>query len=62
MDLLARFGVAEYWIVDPVVNTIEVFVLSRAQYELRVAAERGDIITSPTLAGLSISAARVFAG
>jgi len=62
MDLLARFGVAEYWIVDPVVNTIEVFVLSGAQYELRVAAERGDIITSPTLAGLSISAARVFAG
>jgi len=62
MDLLARFGVPEYWIVDPVLNTLEIFVLSGPAYELRAAARHDDIIASPALAGLSFSAARVFAG
>jgi Uma2 family endonuclease len=62
MDLLARFGVPEYWIVDPVLNTLEIFVLSGPAYELRAAARHADIIASPALAGLSFSAARVFAG
>jgi Uma2 family endonuclease len=62
MDLLARFGVPEYWIVDPRDHTIELFVLSSAAYGRRVAARHDDIVASPTLSGLSFAAARVFAG
>jgi len=61
-DLLARFGVPEYWIVDPVVQTIEILVLAAAGYELRTATRHdNDMLASPTLAGLSFPAARVFA-
>ncbi|HXI31868.1 MAG TPA: Uma2 family endonuclease, partial [Vicinamibacterales bacterium] len=58
---LARFGVPEYWIVDPAGETMEIYVLGGAGYELRIAARRGDEIASPTLAGLSFPTARVFA-
>jgi len=61
MALLARFGVPEYWIVDPAGETLEIYVLGGAGYELRIAARRGDEVASPTLAGLSFPTARVFA-
>jgi Uma2 family endonuclease len=61
MELLARFGVPEYWIVDPAENRLEIYVLRDAMYDLIIAAYVGDVITSPTLAGLSFAAARVFA-
>ena len=61
MALLARFGVPEYWIVDPAGETMEIYVLGGAGYELRIAARRGDEVASPTLAGLSFPTARVFA-
>ena len=38
MALLARFGVPEYWIVDPVRNTIEVYALADGRYFFRVVA------------------------
>ena len=62
MELLARFGVPEYWIVDPVAETIEVYTVSGDRYELRLRTGRDATVTSPTLAHLSFSTARVFAG
>ena len=61
MQMFARFAVPEYWIVDPVRNTFEVYVLRGREYELTaLVGEDGDI-TSPTLPDLSFSTRRVFA-
>ena len=61
MELLARFGVAEYWIVDPAMNTLEIYVLVVAAYERTVFARVNQAIASPTLDGLTFDTARVFA-
>ena len=61
MEIQARFGVPEYWIVDPVGNTLELSVLRGSTYELASTAAEDADITSPTLPGLSCPAARVFA-
>jgi Uma2 family endonuclease len=60
MELLARFQVPEYWLVDPAA-TIEIFALRGSTYELAVAADAAADITSPTLPRLSFAASRVFA-
>jgi len=61
MQLLARFGVQEYWIVDPAKNTLEIYVRRAGEYELMVDAGEDETITSPTLPHLSFSTNRVFA-
>ena len=61
-ELFARFGIPEYWIIDPVKNKIEVyrnvgktFVLDGAYGETAVE------VRSPTLPALVVPAARLFA-
>src|SRR5258706_5898355 len=49
-----RFGVREYWIVDPAEETIEVFVLEDGRYRLVLMAGRYDTVLSPTIDGLAI--------
>jgi Uma2 family endonuclease len=61
MNLLARFGLPEYWLVDPAKNTLEIYVLRTGAYERIVGAGEGDRVTSPTLPDLSFAAARLFA-
>jgi len=61
MELLARFGVPEYWIVDPARNVLEVYALRSAAYQLAVAAADDAIVLSPTLTDLSFATSRVFA-
>jgi Uma2 family endonuclease len=61
MEMLARFGVPEYWIVDPAANTIEIYVLTGEVYEPRSDANAEAVVTSPTLSGLSFAPSRVFA-
>ena len=65
----ARFGVREYWIVDPLEETIEIFVLEGNAYRLAhssSAADRspsalpGPAIASPTIAGLRAVASQIF--
>jgi len=61
MDLLARFGLPEYWLVDPAWNTLEIHLLRGGAYRCVIeVGERGSV-TSPTLPGLSFAAARLFA-
>jgi len=60
MDLLVRFGVTEYRIVDPARNTIQINVLRAGAYERCAAAGADATVSSPTLPDLSV-ARRVFA-
>ena len=60
-DLYQRFGVPEYWIVDPETDTVQIF---RGRDGLYVSAGefRGESpLESPILPGLSIPAHEIFA-
>jgi Uma2 family endonuclease len=61
MQLLARYRVPEYWIVDPVENRLEVYVLRESTYELVATYDETQDVRSPTLPNLAFPAARVFA-
>lgn len=56
----ARFGVKEYWVVDPEERAIEVYQLAAEGYELtsRVAAD--ETLTSPLLPGFRLSTGHLF--
>lgn len=59
----ASFGVTEYWIVDPVHETIEQWIQSdenKKEYQLLGTYGENDIITSPFIKCLEVSAADVF--
>ncbi len=60
-QILGRFAVPEYWIIDPRKNSFEIHVLRGATYELRRAYDETQTLVSPTLPGLSFDVARVFA-
>lgn len=57
----AQAGIAEYWIVDPEHETIEVYVLDEEVYMLLVKAARGEKAHSAILSGFEVACAEVFA-
>jgi Uma2 family endonuclease len=61
MRLLAASGVPEYWIVDPVADVLEIYVLGREGYELSGAYVESEDVQSPTLPALSFATGRIFA-
>lgn len=54
LQTFARFGVPEYWIVDPRVAMIEVLRLRNTTYELHSKASSHEVATSATLPGLTV--------
>jgi Uma2 family endonuclease len=56
----ARHGVAEYWIVDPGNETVEIFALRDGVYELAASGHKPGQLTSATLPGLVLELERVF--
>jgi len=60
MEVFARFGVPEYWIVDPIKNTLEVYELSGAEYHLAGTYDDRQRVGSPTLPALSFDTHRLF--
>ena len=59
-SLYERFGVPEYWIVDPESQTVQVFRLSGGKYPDPLEFRKDDTLTSPVLPGLSIPLSGVF--
>ncbi|MBI1353524.1 MAG: hypothetical protein GC160_04200 [Acidobacteria bacterium] len=56
----ARFGVKEYWMVDPDAKAIAIFALEGADYELVGEFTPGQPIRSRVLEGLSFDPAKIF--
>ena len=60
MQMFARYGVPEYWIVDPVHRQIDVHVLADGAYRRAQAALAEDTVRSVLLPDLTFDAARLF--
>jgi Uma2 family endonuclease len=61
--LFEKMGVREYWILDPEIDTVQVFrQTSDGKYEraAELAAEDGDALTSPLLPGFSLALPDLF--
>ena len=58
--LYERYGVREYWMVDPAARNITVLVLGEKGYELAGIYGEGQTLTSPTLPGFSLSLNDIF--
>ena len=60
LDLYARHGVKEYWLVDPNAKTVMVLLLGEHGFETVGTYGEGQTLTSPTLAGFSLNLAGQF--
>ena len=60
-EIYARYGVGEYWIVDPVARTVRLLELAGNEFVTRALLDESGEITSPLLPGLSIPVSRIFA-
>jgi Uma2 family endonuclease len=60
MQMFARYGVPEYWILDPKAGCVEVYQLVEGAYSFVAAGKHDDRIESPSIAGLTIIASALF--
>jgi Uma2 family endonuclease len=60
--LYEKFRVSEYWIVDPTLETVNVYRHSGSSYKhaAQLSRDRGDILTTPLLPGLELPLATIF--
>ena len=56
----AEAGIPEYWILDPVNDTLTILELAGGQYVERTTLGRNDILTTPTIPGLSVPLVELF--
>ncbi|HLW79212.1 MAG TPA: Uma2 family endonuclease [Terriglobia bacterium] len=56
----ARFGIPEYWIVDPEKNTVEVYRLKERSYQPAQVLAEDEILSSPQLPGLALALRDMF--
>ena len=60
--LYERFGVAEYWVIDPEVDTIRIYRQEGAGFAraAELLLESGDTLTTPLLPGLQLPLVKIF--
>ncbi len=58
--LYGKFGVEEYWIVDPDAETVQQLVARQAEFESRGVFAKADRVRSAAVSGLEIDLTRVF--
>jgi Uma2 family endonuclease len=60
--LYERFGVSEYWVIDPQIDTIKVYRRAGDRYKraAELSLEDGDVLTTPLLPGLDLPLAKIF--
>ncbi len=60
LDLYARHGVKEYWIVDPDAGTITVLLRGESGFDVSDIYGEGQTLRPPTLEGFSVALAEIF--
>jgi Uma2 family endonuclease len=55
-----RFGIKEYWLVDPIYLTVDKFVLKNEKFELYATFADGDTMTSEQFSCISVNLSRLF--
>ncbi len=58
--LYEKYGVREYWIIDPDAETIEIYALRAAGYALLQKFSRGDVVRSEVLPGFACAVDEIF--
>ncbi len=59
-ELYERYGVPEYWLVDPYAKTITILRMDADGYNVHAVYGEGDTLSSPTLAGFSLNLSELF--
>jgi Uma2 family endonuclease len=60
MKAYARYGVGEYWIVDPIAEAIEVYRLTEQGYQLAALCAKDQQVETPLLPGFSLPVSLIF--
>ena len=58
--LYEQFGVREYWIVDPEEQSVEVYILQEAAYQLMENNPKDEVVFSQVIEGLEIRLSDIF--
>ena len=61
LDVYSRYGVREYWIVDPDAGLVEVLAAGGSGLALAATFSLEDVLVSPLLPGLAVELDQVFA-
>jgi Uma2 family endonuclease len=59
LKLYGRYGVAEYWVIDSMACSVEVYRLVPGGFELAAQLDSSQSLTSPLFPGLSLPLARL---
>ena len=61
LNLYMQYGVKEYWIVNPLINTVQVYILNdKGHYQQKDIAKNEGTVQSDALAGFSLDVGKLF--